>query len=258
MENNEQLEQQIRDLFSQNPKLRTITESFQGNKEFLGNILLTPEEKKSIIDAYKFSQQFPTKYAAIVDSISEALYVQTCSQEHSRLVDELLPDNSISFRNKILNNKSKDCLALVRVYEVVSNIKGKTGPKNILFLNPAQECYKPNTGIRQLLDEMFTRGMFKNIVVSATLKDSLEVLKTGQIHAIYNAGWSSFGPLQDKQQMLNILNANTKWLSNFHKELFEKRFMSIYMNDENSDFYGFFEGLAKGTVTETQGVLFPN
>ena len=44
MENNEQLEQQIRDLFSQNPKLRTITESFQGNKEFLGNILLTPEE----------------------------------------------------------------------------------------------------------------------------------------------------------------------------------------------------------------------
>lgn len=247
----EELKEIITRIF-QKPRLRVVLETMSPNEDVPGLILLD-EEKRDLISAFKFSKSNASAYLEIVESVKDN-FLHLHLQEHDRLMNDLLFDDSLSLKAKILNNQSKDFKPFIRAYQVAGKPINAAKPKNILCLSPSPKCYVYNEGIKQLQDEMYQRGMFGGIIISTTTMDARPLLETRQIDGVFNCDWGRHVIRSSKEEILSALNVNPLNGKRFNDQAFNNYVMSLPMNYHHGDIYDFFIELKKGKRLE-QGEL---
>ncbi|HQV65118.1 MAG TPA: hypothetical protein PKZ56_02725 [Candidatus Paceibacterota bacterium] len=235
------------------PKLRTIFESL-ADKESLQYLLLSDQDKTNIAAAFVLSKKYDKDFSDVISCVSDAEYLQICMIEHDKLINKIIYDDSFSLKDILLNNKSRDYKPFVRSYVVPGKPVNGVRVKNILYLNRTPECYQFNGEIKKLIDEMYSRGMFGSIILSATTMDARMLLETQKVDAIFNNDWSKFSVRNGKEDILQALNCNPLDGKKYNILSFDNYFMSLPMNPKHNDFYGFFDEMKKGRYTQ-QGVL---
>lgn len=212
--------------------------------ENVQHLLLSEEEKSDLTITIRLANEYVKEFEDIANSVTPSDMATMSVTANDRL-DQILQDETLSLRQKVLNIQSKDCMPFIRVWEVPGILPPNKHPKNILFLNKKPDCYVFNDEIANLLQNLHGLGYSESIVISTTAMDARIVLETWQIDGIYNCDESSFGP-RHAENLLNAFNTEALEGKKFNDVTFNNHVMALPINNNHRDLSAFVEELRKG------------